>query len=114
MRPNILFVASLIGFSLVGSAPIQAADTAIGPTLKTCSEVNDDDVATKKLTLVWLYGYASGENRSSPIDFLKGRDGNAFLEHLRAVCEFYPTKGLLTAAREIVTRLRNEANQRQR
>jgi hypothetical protein len=94
---------------MAGCVSANAGDTAIGPVLKTCREVNDDDVATKKLTLVWLYGYASGVNNSGPTDFLKGRDSSVFLEHLRTACEFYPTKGLLTAAREIVSRLRNDA-----
>src|SRR5260370_30958728 len=109
MRLTIYVAAAVVA----GCISAKAADTAIGPIAKTCQEVNEDDVATKKLTLVWLYGYASVENHLSQTDFLKGRDGTAFLENLRAACEFYPNKGLLTAAREIVARLRNEAAQRQ-
>ena len=85
MRLSIYVVAAVIA----GCVSTKAADTAIGPISKICQEVNEDDVATKKLTLVWLYGYASGANNLAPTDFLKGRDGTAFLEHLRAVCEFF-------------------------
>jgi hypothetical protein len=109
MRLSVYIAATLIA----GCIAAKAADTAIGPVLKTCQQVNEDDVATKKLTLVWLYGYASGVNYSSSTDFIIGRDGTAFVEHLRAVCELSPNKGLLTAAREIVVRLKNEAAQRQ-
>ena len=78
---------------------------AIGPVDKTCREVNNADKATKQLILVWLYGYASGANYLTEQDFIKGRDGSAFLEHLTGSCEFNPDKKMLTVAREIVDRL---------
>nr|WP_316168228.1 MULTISPECIES: HdeA/HdeB family chaperone [unclassified Bradyrhizobium] len=88
-----------------GCLNAKAADTAIGPIDKTCQEVNLADRETKKLILVWLYGYASGVNYQTQQDFLRGRDGTAFLEYLTASCEFNPDKRMLTVAREIVRRL---------
>jgi hypothetical protein len=92
----------------------EAADTAIGPIDKTCAEVNNADIETKKLILVWLYGYASGVNNLTPKDFIKGHDGSVFLQHLRASCEFYPDKKMLSVAREIVRNLISDATKRER
>jgi hypothetical protein len=96
------WVAALL---LCASLNAEASDTAIGPIDKTCQEVNNADLATKKLILVWLYGYASGVNYQTQQDFLKGRDGSPFAEYLRVSCEFNPEKKMLTVAREIVRRL---------
>lgn len=98
----VAWIAALI---ICGCLNAKAADTAIGPIDKTCQEVNDADRETKKLILIWLYGYASGANYLTQQDFIKGQDGSAFLEYLRASCEFYPNKKMLTVAREIVRRL---------
>ena len=90
---------------ICGCLDANASDTAIGPIDKTCQEVNNADRETKKLILVWLYGYASGVNYLTQQDFLRGRDGSPFLDYLRASCEFNPDKRMLTVAREIVRRL---------
>jgi hypothetical protein len=90
----------------------KAADTAIGPIDKTCQEINDADRETKKLVLMWLSGYASGVNYLTQQDFIKGRDGSAFIDYLTASCESYPHKKMLTVAREIVRRLIADAPKR--
>jgi hypothetical protein len=102
---DVRIAALITALMIFGCLNAEASDTAIGPIDKTCQEVNDADRATKKLILVWLYGYASGVNYQTQQDFLKGRDGSPFLEYLRASCEFSPNKRMLTVAREIVHRL---------
>jgi hypothetical protein len=109
MRTTVWVAALMISCSCMNA---KAADTAIGPIDKTCAEVNDADRETKKLILIWLYGYASGVNYLTQQDFIKGHDGSAFLDYLRASCEFYPAKKMLTVAREIVRRLIADASKR--
>jgi|SRR5665213_1589312 len=100
-----LFFAIALTFATIGNA--SAADTMIGPITHICRDVTKTP-ENAHLTLMWVVGYVSGVNNLSKVDFLKGREMDAIIDHFRDVCGENPDWNVLDAARRVVARLRIE------
>jgi hypothetical protein len=84
---------------------VVAGDAIVGPPSLTCGEMDATTERTASV-LMWVQGYISGVNNSTPADFLNGVSAATISIRFLNVCSGKPHETVLDAARETVALLR--------